>query len=72
LAFCEVDLLAYPIALAYTGLGNDDQAFAWLERGVAQAGSLGMRVESGFRRLQTDPRWERLASGRNGMRAAGR
>jgi TolB-like protein/DNA-binding SARP family transcriptional activator len=66
-----VELLAHHIALAYTGLGNDDQAFLWLERGLAQAGSLGMRVESGFRRLHSDPRWERLTSRQNGLWAAG-
>jgi TolB-like protein/DNA-binding SARP family transcriptional activator len=67
----DIDLLAFSIALVYTGLGDDDQAFAWLERGVAQAGSLGMRVESGFRRLHRDPRWERLASRQDGPRSAG-
>jgi TolB-like protein/DNA-binding SARP family transcriptional activator len=66
LASPHADLLALSIALAYTGLGDDDRAFAWLERGVAQAGSMNMRLESGFRRLHGDPRWERLASGQTG------
>jgi tetratricopeptide (TPR) repeat protein len=61
LASPDIDLLAFHIALAYSGLGDDDQAFAWLERagrlvhgasrwspasgGCTGPGSLGMRVE---------------------------
>jgi TolB-like protein/DNA-binding SARP family transcriptional activator len=74
LAASDRDALAYHIALAYSGLGHDDQAFAWLERGLAQAGSfIGyLAVEPGFRRLHGDPRWERLVSRLDSMGAARR
>jgi TolB-like protein/DNA-binding SARP family transcriptional activator len=68
------DVLAFHIALAYSGLGNHDQAFAWLERGQAQAGSFmgSIAVEPGFRRLHGDPRWGRLISRQNRSAATGR
>jgi eukaryotic-like serine/threonine-protein kinase len=56
------DALSHHIALAYAGLGNADQAFAWLDRGLAQAGSFigSLRIEPGFAALHADPRWDSL------------
>jgi TolB-like protein/DNA-binding SARP family transcriptional activator len=67
LAAPDRDALAFHIALAYSGLGNHDQAFVWLERGQAQAGSFmgSIAVEPGFLRLHGDPRWGRLLSRQN-------
>jgi tetratricopeptide (TPR) repeat protein len=61
------DALAFHFALAYSGLGDHEEAFAWLERGQAQAGSFmgSIAVEPGFRRLHGDPRWGRLLSRQN-------
>lgn len=62
LASPDPDRLAFHIALAYSGLGNRDLAFAWLERGLEQAGSFmgSAFVEPGFEPLHTDPRWANL------------
>jgi hypothetical protein len=59
----DPDALAYHIALAYSGLGDPDRAFAWLERGFAESASfMGWAlVEPGFEPLQADPRWGRLS-----------
>ena len=42
--------LAFYLALAYTGLGEIDQAFAWLERGFDERASFmdGFKVAPGF------------------------
>jgi len=59
LASPDPDRLAFHIALTYSGLGNRDLAFAWLERGIEQAGSFvgSAFVEPGFEPLHMDPRW---------------
>ncbi|HSJ24755.1 MAG TPA: BTAD domain-containing putative transcriptional regulator [Longimicrobiales bacterium] len=69
LATPDSDALAFHIALAYSGLGNDDQVFAWLERGLAEASSFigSFVVEPGFQRLHQDPRWLALVSRQRGM-----
>jgi TolB-like protein/DNA-binding SARP family transcriptional activator len=74
LATPDRDALAFHIALAYSGLGNHDRAFAWLERGLAQAASFmgTMTVEHGFRPLHGDPRWQALVRRQDGMKTAGR
>jgi TolB-like protein/DNA-binding SARP family transcriptional activator len=74
LAAPDRDDLAFHIALAYSGLGNHDEAFAWLERGLATAASFigSMAVEPGFQRLHGDPRWARLVGRLDGTAGAPR
>jgi serine/threonine-protein kinase len=52
----------YHIAMAYTGLGDRDAAFRWLERAYTERASfmVGVKVEPGFAGLHSDPRWPRL------------
>ena len=54
--------LPFHIAMAYTGLGNMDEAFAWLERGYAERSSFmdAVKIERAFAPLHVDPRWGRL------------
>lgn len=54
--------LAFHLALAYTGLGEIDLTFAWLERGYEERGSFmdGLKVAPGFEPLHSDPRWTPL------------
>ena len=49
-------------AIIYTGLGDHDQAFAWLERGVEQRTRLLYRVKSRpiFDPLRADSRYAEL------------
>jgi TolB-like protein/DNA-binding SARP family transcriptional activator/Tfp pilus assembly protein PilF len=51
--------LAFHFALAATGLGDTDQAFAWLERGFDEQGSfmVGAYIDPALAPLRTDPRW---------------
>lgn len=60
LAAPDRDALTFHIALAYSGLGNVDQAFVWLERGLAQAGS-----------FMVASRWSRASSACTATRAGG-
>jgi hypothetical protein len=50
------------VALAYTGLGDKDGAFRWLERAadLRDPGVLVLRVEPLFDPLRSDPRFTRL------------
>ena len=50
------------IADAYTGLGDKDQALAWLERGYAQhsAELMSLKVNPGYDFLRDDPRFQDL------------
>jgi len=49
------------LALIYTGLGNKDQAFAWLDRAYAERDSwLLLTSHSAFDSLRSDPRFTRL------------
>ena len=52
----------FHIAMAYTGLGDADAAFAWLQRGYAERGSFmdGVKVTPAFAPLHGDPRWRPL------------
>jgi hypothetical protein len=50
------------LALIYTGLGNKDQAFAWLDRAYAERDTwlLHMKSHSAFDTLRSDPRFTPL------------
>jgi tetratricopeptide (TPR) repeat protein len=52
----------FHVAMAYTGLGDSDAAFAWLERGYRERGSFmdGVKVTPAFVPLHDDPRWRSL------------
>jgi tetratricopeptide (TPR) repeat protein len=53
---------AFDVAAIYAGLGDKDQAFAWLEKGFAdRSGRLGrINWEVGFESLRSDPRFADL------------
>ncbi|MCI4347931.1 MAG: tetratricopeptide repeat protein, partial [Thermoplasmata archaeon] len=55
-------LPSYWIALIYTGLGETDQAMAWLERACDERSSwiVWIKVEPRFDRLRSDPRFVSL------------
>jgi TolB-like protein/Tfp pilus assembly protein PilF len=61
--------LPFHIAMAYAGLGNNDQAFQWLDRAYEARASFmsGVKVEVAFEKLHGDPRWPRLLE-RMGLR----
>jgi len=50
------------LALVHTGLGENSQAIAWLEKGYVErdAGLLRLKLESGFDSLRSDPRFAAL------------
>jgi tetratricopeptide (TPR) repeat protein len=52
----------FHIAIAYTGLGDADAAFAWLQRGYTERGSFmdGIKVTPALVPLHGDPRWRPL------------
>ena len=52
----------FHIAMAYSGLGRVDDAFAFLERGYEERASFmgGVKVTAAFAPLHGDPRWSRL------------
>lgn len=62
------DVAPFHIAMAYTGLGEADVAFHWLERGCAERAAFmdGVKITPAFDPLHTDPRWPRLL-GRMGL-----
>lgn len=49
-------------ALAYTGMGNKDQAFAWLQKAFAEHSIvlLGLKVDPAYDPLRSDPRFQDL------------
>ncbi len=53
---------AYDIAVAYTGLGDKDQIFSWLEKDYAARGGLlvYLNVEPVFDLIRSDPRFQDL------------
>ncbi len=53
---------AYYIALIYAGLGEQDQAFVWLEQAYQENadGIIFLKVEPGFDGLRSDPRFADL------------
>jgi hypothetical protein len=52
----------FHIAMAYSGLGQVDEAFRWLDTAYAERSSFldGVKVTSAFAPLHGDPRWRRL------------
>jgi tetratricopeptide (TPR) repeat protein len=52
----------YTIALAYNGLGERDEALAWLERAHAQrsAAMVFLKVEPKWNNLRSEPRFQDL------------
>ncbi|HEY4049559.1 MAG TPA: hypothetical protein VGM27_22065 [Acidobacteriaceae bacterium] len=53
---------AYEIALVYAGIGEKDEAFAWLEEsyGVRDKGLTYLRIEPCLDPLRSDPRFHEL------------
>ena len=49
-------------ALAYTGMGNKDEAFAWLQKAFAEhsIALLGLKVDPAYDPLRSDPRFQDL------------
>ena len=63
------------IALIHAGLGNNDSAFAWLDRAVADRtwSMFLLKVEPMLNSLHGDPRFDRLVrAGRTPLTAIGR
>ncbi len=58
----ELFVSPYHIAVIYAGLGQKDQALAWLEKAYAERdGSLVLlRVDPGLDSLRSDPRYADL------------
>jgi len=54
----------YAFALVYTGMGNKDQAFAWLGRAYEErAGTLPfLKIKPEFASLRSNPRFHKLLS----------
>ena len=52
----------YHIALVYNGLGQHDEALAWLERAYAQRspGMVFLKVEPKWNNLRSEPRFQDL------------
>jgi serine/threonine-protein kinase len=58
----QEDVPAYGIALVYAGLGDKDQAFAWLEKGYQERSfqMSWLKVEPRWDSLRSDPRFANL------------
>jgi tetratricopeptide (TPR) repeat protein len=56
------EVVPYEIAIIYAGLGEKDQALAWLEKAYEQHrfGLLFLKLDPPFRGLQADPRFAAL------------
>jgi len=56
----SVDPAAF--ALAHVGMGNKDQAFAWLQRAYLRHSNIltTLKVEPGFDSLRSDPRFQEM------------
>ncbi len=54
--------MSYTMAIMYTGLGNKDQAFEWLERALKNRSEelIMLKVDPQFDILRTDPRFSAL------------
>lgn len=52
----------YEIALVYAGLGQKNEAFAWLQKAFEHHdhGLLYLKVEPPFESLHSDPRFDKL------------
>jgi hypothetical protein len=51
---------AYELALVTAGLGDNDQAFQWLDRAVDDLSLYGFIMYPLFKELQADPRFEQF------------
>jgi tetratricopeptide (TPR) repeat protein len=51
---------ALGVAIAYAGLGKEDKAFEWLEKGYQQRSIGSINVEPAFDPLRSDPRFADL------------
>jgi len=53
---------AYGMALVYTGLGDNEQAFAWLDKAFAERSHwlMWLRLDPRWKNLRSDPRFARL------------
>lgn len=56
------DMLAFHVAMAHAGLGELDEAFHWLERGLGNRAAFtdGVKITPAFDVLHGDPRWQSL------------
>ena len=56
------DMLAFHLAMAHAGLGEIDEAFHWLERGLRNRAAFmdGVKITPAFDVLHGDPRWHSL------------
>ena len=66
---------AYPLSLAYVELGEHDQAFEWLQRGIEGYDPVllnWIRVDPAFDALREDPRWEEVMDQLERQEAKGR
>jgi len=52
----------YEVAIVYSGLGDKDKAFHWLDRGIEEhsAAMVFLKVDPLFDRLHSDPRYADL------------
>ncbi len=65
----------YPIILAYVELGEHDQAFEWLRKGIEGYDQIlvnWIRVDPSFDALRKDPRWEEVMDKLERQEAKGR
>ena len=65
----RVDDRAFDVAVVYAGLGDNDQAFAWLDRAMDERSLLPMHHFGMIRGLASDPRFDHV---RDRMRIARR
>ena len=66
---------SYPLSLAYVELGEHDQAFEWLRRGIEGYDPMlvnWIRVDPAFDALRKDPRWEEVMDQLERQEAKGR
>ena len=54
---------ATDMARIYTGLGEKDWAFEWLEKGYEERSLLDLKVNPTFDPLRSDPRFQGLCAG---------
>jgi hypothetical protein len=48
------------VAHVYAWIGDEDQAFAWLEKALEANGLAGVMVDNFFTEMHDDPRWQLL------------
>jgi len=60
--YARHDLIGFDLAMVYTGLGDKDQAFAWLEKDLQTRSGLlpYVRWDPFFEPLRSDPRFADL------------